>query len=95
VARISLRRQSCLFFWWLDLIRDICAHHEVKIMRDVNKDRVHLFVSIAPQVTFPPVATIAQREDGSPSDGGVYAHQEAVLGAAPVGASISVAVRGM
>ena len=35
-----------------DLIRDICAQHEVKIMKGhVAKDHVHLFVSIPPQVT--------------------------------------------
>jgi len=35
-----------------DLIRDICAQHEVKIMKGhVAKDQVHLFVSIPPQVT--------------------------------------------
>ena len=35
-----------------DLIRDICAQHEVKIMKGhVSKDHVHLFVSIPPQVT--------------------------------------------
>jgi putative transposase len=35
-----------------DLIRDICAEHEVKIMKGyVPKDHVHLFVSIPPQVT--------------------------------------------
>jgi putative transposase len=34
------------------LIRDICAQHEVKIMKgQVAKDHVHLFVSIPPQVT--------------------------------------------
>jgi len=35
-----------------DLIRDICAQHEVKIMKGhVSKGHVHLFVSIPPQVT--------------------------------------------
>ena len=35
-----------------DLIRDICAQHEVQIMKGhVAKDHVHLFVSIPPQVT--------------------------------------------
>ena len=35
-----------------DLIRDICAEHEVKILKGhVSKDHVHLFVSIPPQVT--------------------------------------------
>ena len=35
-----------------DLIRDICAQHEVRIMKGhVSKDHVHLFVSIPPQVT--------------------------------------------
>ncbi len=35
-----------------DLVREICAQHEVKIMKGhVAKDPVHLFVSIPPQVT--------------------------------------------
>jgi putative transposase len=35
-----------------ELIRDICAQHEVKIMKGhVAKDHVHLFLSIPPQVT--------------------------------------------
>ena len=35
-----------------DLIRDICAQHEVKILKGhVSRDHVHLFVSIPPQVT--------------------------------------------
>ena len=35
-----------------DLVREICAQHEVKIMKGhVAKDHVHLFVSISPQVT--------------------------------------------
>jgi len=35
-----------------DLIRDICAQHEVDIMKGhVAKDHVHLFVTIPPQVT--------------------------------------------
>jgi putative transposase len=35
-----------------DLIRDICAGHEVNIMKGhVAKDHVHLFVSKPPQVT--------------------------------------------
>ena len=34
-----------------DLIRDICAQHEVKILKGhMSKDHVHLFVSIPPQV---------------------------------------------
>ena len=35
-----------------DLIRDLCAQHEVKIMKGhVAKEHVHLFLSIPPQVT--------------------------------------------
>ena len=35
-----------------DVIRDICAQHEVRIIKGhVSKDHVHLFVSIPPQVT--------------------------------------------
>ena len=35
-----------------DLVREICAQHEVKIMKGhVAKDPGHLFVSIPPQVT--------------------------------------------
>jgi len=35
-----------------DLIRDICAQHEVQIMKGpVAKDPVHLMVSLPPQVT--------------------------------------------
>jgi putative transposase len=35
-----------------DLIRDICAQHEVRIMKGhAAKDHVHLFLSIPPQVT--------------------------------------------
>jgi putative transposase len=35
-----------------DLIRDICAQHEVTILKGhVSKDHVHLFVWIPPQVT--------------------------------------------
>ncbi len=35
-----------------DLVREICAQHEVKIMKgQVAKDPVQLFVSIPPQVT--------------------------------------------
>jgi len=35
-----------------DLVREICAQHEVKIMKvHVAKDHVHLFLSIPPQVT--------------------------------------------
>ena len=35
-----------------ELIRDICAQHEEKIMQGhVAKDHVHLFLSIPPQVT--------------------------------------------
>jgi len=40
-----------------DRIRDICAQHEVNIMKGhVAKDHVHLFVSISPQVTITAVA---------------------------------------
>ena len=35
-----------------DLIREICAGHEVTIMKGhISRDHVHLFVSIPPQVT--------------------------------------------
>ena len=35
-----------------DLIRDVCAQHEVRILKGhVSKDHVHLFMSIPPQVT--------------------------------------------
>jgi putative transposase len=35
-----------------DLMRDICAQHEVKILKGhVAKEHVHLFLSIPPQVT--------------------------------------------
>ena len=35
-----------------DLIREICAKHEVSIMKGhISRDHVHLFVSIPPQVT--------------------------------------------
>ena len=35
-----------------DLMRDICAQHEVQIIKGhVSKDHVHMFVSIPPQVT--------------------------------------------
>ena len=35
-----------------DLIRDICAQHEVQIMKGhVTKDHVHLMASILPQIT--------------------------------------------
>jgi putative transposase len=35
-----------------DLMRDICAQHEVKILKGhVTKEHVHLFLSIPPQVT--------------------------------------------
>ena len=72
-----------------DLIRDICAQHEVKIMKGhVSKDHVHLLVSIPPQVTISRLLTVAEREDGTPSAGGVRAPQETVLGPAPVGAGV-------
>jgi putative transposase len=45
-----------------DLIRDICAEHEVKIMKGhVSKDHVHLLVSIPPQVT---ISRLLQRLKG-------------------------------
>ena len=35
-----------------DLIREICASHEVNIMKGhISKDHVHLMVSLPPQVT--------------------------------------------
>jgi len=35
-----------------DLIREICASHEVTIMKGhISRDHIHLFVSIPPQVT--------------------------------------------
>jgi putative transposase len=35
-----------------DLIREICAAHEVTIMKGhISRDHIHLFVSIPPQVT--------------------------------------------
>ena len=72
-----------------DLIRDICAQHEVRIMKGhVSKDHVHLFVSIPPQVTISRLLQVAQREDGPPSDGRISAREKAVLGTALVGTGI-------
>ena len=48
-----------------DLIRDICAQHEVDIMKGhVAKDHVHLFVTIPPQVTISRLLQWVEREDG-------------------------------
>jgi putative transposase len=48
-----------------DLIRDICAAHEVTIMKGhVAKDHVHLFVSIPPQVT---ISRLMQWLKGKPA----------------------------
>jgi REP element-mobilizing transposase RayT len=71
-----------------DLIRDICVQHEVNIMKGhVSQDHVHLFVSIAPQVTISRPAMV-EREDRASSDGGISPYQEAVLGQTHVGARI-------
>ena len=48
-----------------ELIRDICAQHEVQIMKGhVAKDHVHLMVSIPPQVT---ISRLVQRMKGKSS----------------------------
>ena len=45
-----------------DLIREICAHDDVLIIKGhVAKDHVHLFVSIPPQVT---ISRLVQRLKG-------------------------------
>ena len=58
-----------------DRIRDICAQHEVNIMKGpVSKHHVHLFVSIPTQVTISRWLSVAKGEDSAPPDGGVSAH---------------------
>jgi putative transposase len=55
-----------------DRIRDICAQQEVRIMKGpVARDRVHLMVSIPPQVDHQPVAAMVEGQDGAPVVGGV------------------------
>jgi REP element-mobilizing transposase RayT len=72
-----------------DLIRDICGQHEVKIMKgQVAKDHVHSFVSIPPQVTISRLLQWLKGKTAHHLMAEFYAHQEAVLGAAPVGAGI-------
>lgn len=48
-----------------DIVREICASEEVKIMKGhVSKDHVHLFVSIPPQLT---ISRLVQRLKGKSS----------------------------
>ena len=72
-----------------DLIRDICAQHEVSIMKGhVAKDHVHMFVSIPPQVNHQPAVAMAEGKDSASAAGRVRALEKAILGPALVGPRI-------
>jgi len=72
-----------------DLIRDICAAHEVTIMKGhVAKDHVHLFrVDTAPGDD-KPVDAMAEGQACAPPAGRVSAPEETVLGTPCVGARL-------
>ena len=72
-----------------DLIRDICAQHEVKIMKGTRLEGPCAPIRVDTAASDDqPIATVAKREDGASSDGGIPAYQEAVLGATLVGARV-------
>jgi hypothetical protein len=72
-----------------DLIREICGQHEVSIIKGhVSKDHVHLFDLTTAAGNDQPIDAMAEGPNGTPHDGQVPAPEEAVLGAAPVGARL-------
>jgi len=72
-----------------DLIRDICAQHEVKIMKGhVAKEHVHLFLSIPPQVTISRLLQWLKGKTAHHLLAEFCAPEEAVLGPSSVGAGL-------
>src|SRR6266436_10019150 len=64
-----------------DLVRDICAQHEVSIMKGhVSKDHVHLLISLAAAGNDQSIDAVVERPYGAPLAGRVPASEEAVLG---------------
>jgi len=64
-----------------DLIRDICAQHEVQIMKGHVAKEACAFDGVDPAAgDHEPVAAMVEGPDGAPIVGGVSAFEEAVLG---------------